>query len=68
MQSRVKSCSASDGGLYSSGALRSVSSDGRTTKIPYHLYSDSARTNEITIGGSVQINANGTAQDITVYG
>ncbi|WPD75260.1 spore coat U domain-containing protein [Dickeya fangzhongdai] len=56
------------GGLYSSGALRSVSSDGGTTKIPYRLYSDSARTNEITIGGSVQITADGTAQDIPVYG
>ncbi len=57
-----------DGGLYGDGSNRYVSSDGGTTLIPYRLYSDSARTETIALNGSVSLTADGTAQNVPVYG
>ncbi|MEJ5939703.1 spore coat U domain-containing protein [Klebsiella pneumoniae] len=57
-----------DSGLYGNGSLRNVSSDGGTTLVPYRLYSDSARTTEIALGGSIALTADGTAQDVPIYG
>lgn len=55
-------------GLYGNGSVRNVSSDGGTTLIPYRLYSDSARSSEIALNGSISLTADGTAQDIPIYG
>lgn len=57
-----------DSGLYGNGSVRSVSSDGGTTLIPYRLYSDSARSSEIALNGSISLTADGTAQDVPIYG
>lgn len=57
-----------DGGLYGNGTVRSMSSDSGTTLVPYRLYSDSARTTEIDVGGTISLAANGTAQSIPIYG
>lgn len=57
-----------DGGLYGDGTVRSVSSDSGTTRVPYRLYSDSARTNEIDVGDTISLAATGTAQNIPIYG
>lgn len=57
-----------DSGLYGNASLRNVSSDGGTTLIPYRLYSDSSRSTEIAPGGSIELTADGTAQNIPIYG
>jgi spore coat protein U-like protein len=57
-----------DSGLYGDGSLRNVSSDGGTTLIPYRLYSDSARSTEIALNSSISLTADGTAQDVPIYG
>ena len=60
--------SVTGNGLYGNGSVRNVSSDGGTTLIPYRLYSDSARSSEIALNGSISLAADGTAQDIPIYG
>lgn len=57
-----------DGGLYGNGSVRNVSSDGGTTRVAYRLYSNNARSSEITIGDSISLTADGSAQDIPIYG
>lgn len=57
-----------DSGLYGNGSLRNVSSDGGTTLIPYRLYSDSGRSTEIALNSSISLTADGTAQDVPIYG
>ncbi|ADU68019.1 spore coat U domain-containing protein [Pantoea sp. At-9b] len=55
-----------DGGLNGSSTLRNMSSG--STLIPYRLYSDSSRSTEIAVNGSVSLTADGTEQDIPIYG
>lgn len=67
-----------DGGLNESGTLRymtaastsSTTSSTTTTdtNIAYRLYSDSARTTEVAIDGSISISANGSAVSLPLYG
>ncbi|MFP1885446.1 Csu type fimbrial protein [Lonsdalea quercina] len=59
---------ALDGGLYGTSSVRNLSSNGGSTVIPYHLYSDSGRSSEIAINGSLSLNADGSAQSIPIYG
>ncbi|KAA8996954.1 spore coat protein U domain-containing protein [Affinibrenneria salicis] len=39
-----------------------------STRIPYHLYSDSARSSEIAINQAITLVADGTAKSIPIYG
>ena len=55
-----------DGGLNGSSTLRNMTSG--TTLIPYRLYSDSSRSTEIAVNGSVSLSADGTAQNVPIYG
>lgn len=55
-------------GLYGSASVRNMSSDGGTTRIPYRLYSDSARSSEVALNGAIPLTADGTAQNIPIYG
>lgn len=55
-----------DGGLNGSSTLRNMTSG--TTLIPYRLYSDSSRSTEIAVNGSVSLTADGTEQDVPIYG
>lgn len=57
-----------DGGLYSNGALRNVSSNGGTALVAYRLYSDAARTAEVTVNAPIALAANGQAFDLPLYG
>lgn len=54
-----------DGGLYGSSTLRNMSSG--SAQIPYRLYSNSARSTEIAINGSVSLSADGTSQSVPIY-
>lgn len=54
-------------GLYGSATIRSLSSDG-TNRIPYRLYSNSARTTEIGINTAIPLVSNGSPQNIPIYG
>lgn len=56
-----------DGGLYESGALRYLSA-GSTDTIAYRLYSDSARSSEVAIDGSISLTADGSAISLPLYG
>lgn len=55
-----------DGGQYGSGNTRNLSSDGGTTLIPYHLYSNSARS--AVINPNTPYSLTDTSPDIPVYG
>ena len=55
-----------DGGVNETKSLRAMIS-GSTT-IPYRLYSDSSYSAEIPVDGSIALTANGTAQNIPIYG
>ena len=57
-----------DGGLYGNGSLRNMSSDSGATLIPYRLYSDSARSAELAVNGSISLTADGTTQSVPLYG
>jgi spore coat protein U-like protein len=56
-----------NGGQYGSASLRNLSSDG-TNRIPYRLYSNAARTTEIGLSAPIALIANGTAQNIPIFG
>lgn len=57
-----------NGGLNGTGSQRLLKGSGTsTTTIPYRLYSDSARSSEIT-DGTISITGNGSAQIIPIYG
>ncbi|WP_241609571.1 spore coat U domain-containing protein [Rosenbergiella australiborealis] len=55
-----------DGGLNETSSLRSMISG--STKIPYRLYSNSSYSSEIAVNGSIALTADGTAQNIPIYG
>lgn len=55
-----------DGGLNGAGSLRNLAAGD--TLIPYRLYSDSARSSEITLDGSVNLIGDGSTQSLPVYG
>lgn len=58
---------ALDGGLYGSGGLRSMSAGG-PDRVAYRLYSDSGRSDEITVNASIPVVADGSAQSIPIFG
>lgn len=55
-----------DGGLNGSDALRKMVSGN--TLIPYRLYSDATHNSEIAINHSMSLVADGTAQNVPIYG
>lgn len=56
-----------NGGLNGTSAVRNMATNG-TDRVPYRLYSDSARTNEITINAPIALVSNGAAQNIPIFG
>lgn len=55
-----------NGGLAATGGVRAMTSSGNS--IHYRLYSDTARTTEITINSPVTLGTGTTAQNIPIYG
>ncbi|WKX27179.1 Csu type fimbrial protein [Tatumella ptyseos] len=55
-----------DGGVNETNSLRAMISG--STVIPYRLYSDAAYSSEVAVDGSIALTADGTAQNIPIYG
>ncbi|RWR02342.1 Spore coat protein U [[Pantoea] beijingensis] len=57
---------ALNGGLSANQGVRNMTANGGN--IAYRLYSDTARTQAIAINGQIPLAADGTAQNIPIYG